>query len=185
MDKSDSHRRKKFKVPKPDSNVSTSHKWTIFVIFLSFVLSLVFSLITSVAMQSLNLFFAFIVLFAIIAINILFDMIGTAVQSAEEKPFHSLAARKVKGARESISVIRHAPQLANLCCDVIGDIAGIISELVVKFNLSGILPSLILTGIVSSLTIGGKAMSKGISMNNGNSIVFTVGKIMSVFKRCK
>ena len=172
MDKSDSHRRKKFKVPKPDSNVSTSHKWTIFVIFLSFVLSLVFSLITSVAMQSLNLFFAFIVLFAIIAINILFDMIGTAVQSAEEKPFHSLAARK-----ESISVIRHAPQLANLCCDVIGDIAGIISgatttlivsELVVKFNLSGILPSLILTGIVSSLTIGGKAMSKGISMNNGN-----------------
>ena len=191
MDKSDSHRRKKFKVPKPDSNVSTSHKWTIFVIFLSFVLSLVFSLITSVAMQSLNLFFAFIVLFAIIAINILFD---TAVQSAEEKPFHSLAARKVKGARESISVIRHAPQLANLCCDVIGDIAGIISgatttlivsELVAKFNLSGILPSLILTGIVSSLTIGGKAMSKGISMNNGNSIVFTVGKIMSVFKRCK
>ena len=139
--------------------------------------------------QSLNLFFAFIVLFAIIAINILFDMIGTAVQSAEEKPFHSLAARKVKGARESISVIRHAPQLANLCCDVIGDIAGIISgatttlivsELVAKFN-----PSLILTGIVSSLTIGGKAMSKGISMNNGNSIVFTVGKIMSVFKRCK
>ena len=117
---------------------------------------------------------------------------GTAVQSAEEKPFHSLAARKVKGARESISVIRHAPQLANLCCDVIGDIAGIISgatttlivsELVAKFNLSGILP--ILTGIVSSLTIGGKAMSKGISMNNGNSIVFTVGKIMSVFKRCK
>ena len=100
----------------------------------------------------------------------------------------------VCGRRESISVIRHAPQLANLCCDVIGDIAGIISgatttlivsELVVKFNLSGILPSLILTGIVSSLTIGGKAMSKGISMNNGNSIVFTVGKIMSVFKRCK
>lgn len=87
--------------------------------------------------------------------------------------FIPLAARKVKGARESISVIRHAPQLANLCCDVIGDIAGIISgatttlivsELVAKFNLSGILPSLILTGIVSSLTIGGKAMSKGISM---------------------
>ena len=114
MDKSDSHRRKKFKVPKPDSNVSTSHKWTIFVIFLSFG--------AVIGIQSYNIgcdaiaqfIFAFIVLFAIIAINILFDMIGTAVQSAEEKPFHSLAARKVKGARESISVIRHAPQLANL-----------------------------------------------------------------------
>ena len=145
-------------------------------------------------MESLNLFFAFILLFVIIAINILFDMIGTAVQSAEEKPFHSLASRKVKGAKESISVIRHAPQLANLCCDVIGDIAGIISgatttliatELVAKLHLSGIFPSLILTAIVGSLTIGGKAMSKGISMNNGNSIVFMVGKIMSVLGRHK
>ena len=124
--------------------------------------------------------------------SIRYDWYGCSV--CGRKPFHSHAARKVKGARESISVIRHAPQLANLCCDVIGDIAGIISgatttlivsELVAKFNLSGILPSLILTGIVSSLTIGGKVMSKGISMNNGNSIVFTVGKIMSVFKRCK
>lgn len=194
LDKSDCHGRKKFKVPRPDLNVSTSHKWTVFVIFLSFALSFLFSLITSVAMQSMNLFFAFVLLFVIIAINILFDMIGTAVQSAEEKPFHSLAARKVKGARESISVIRHAPQLANLCCDVIGDIAGIISgaattlivsELVLKLNLSGILPSLILTGLVGSITIGGKAMSKGISMKNGNSIVFTVGKIMCFFKHKK
>lgn len=194
MDKADACGRKKFNVPKPELNVSTSHKWTIFVIFLSFALSFTFSLVTSVAMESMNLFFAFILLFTIIAINILFDMIGTAVQSAEEKPFHSLASRKVPGARESISVIRHAPQLANLCCDVIGDIAGIISgaattlivrELVEKLSLNGILPSLILTGLVGSLTIGGKAMCKGISMNNGNSIVFTVGKIMSIFKRQK
>mgnify|MGYP000370497284 CR=1 FL=1 len=40
--------------------------------------------------------FAFIVLFAIIAINILFDMIGTAVQSAEEKPFIPLRHAKSK-----------------------------------------------------------------------------------------
>ena len=192
MDKSDSHRRKKFKVPKPDSNVSTSHKWTIFVIFLSFVLSLVFSLITSVAMQSLNLFFAFIVLFAIIAINILFDMIGTAVQSAEEKPFHSLAARKVKGARESISVIRHAPQLANLCCDVIGDIAGIISgaataliveQLAKVLGIKALFPSLLLTGIVSSLTIGGKAVCKVIAMQRANSIVFSIGRLYAFIKK--
>ncbi len=118
-------------------------------------------------------------------------MVGTAVQSAEEKPFHSLAARKVAGARESISVIRHAPQLANLCCDVIGDIAGIISgatttlivaELVSMFSLKGMLPSLIITGFVGAMTIGGKAMSKGISMKNGNAIVFIVGKMMYFFK---
>ena len=143
-------------------------------------------------MKSLTVFFAFVLLFVIIAINIVFDMVGTAVQSAEEEPFHSLAARKVAGAKESISVIRHAPQLANMCCDVIGDIAGIISgattalivaELVTMFELRGMLPSLILTGLVGALTIGGKAMSKGISMQNGNYIVFIVGKIMYFFKR--
>lgn len=187
MDKSDIPKRKKFSVPQPKINVTVSHKWTVTVLILSFVLSVFFSFITSVLMQSLTLFFAFVLLFVIIAINIFFDMIGTAVQNAEEHPFHSLAARKVKGAKESISVIRHAPQLANMCCDVIGDIAGIISgatttlivsELISVFKLTGILPSLILTGIVGALTIGGKAMSKGISMQNGNSIVFAVGKIM-------
>ena len=182
MDKSDIPKRKKFSVPQPKINVTVSHKWTVTVLILSFVLSVFFSFITSVLMQSLTLFFAFVLLFVIIAVNIFFDMIGTA-----EHPFHSLAARKVKGAKESISVIRHAPQLANMCCDVIGDIAGIISgatttlivsELISVFKLTGILPSLILTGIVGALTIGGKAMSKGISMQNGNSIVFAVGKIM-------
>lgn len=192
MDKSDIPRKKKFKVPRPKSNVSTSHKWTVIVTLLSFVLSMFFSFITSVAMQSLTVFFAFVLLLVIIAVNIVFDMVGTAVQSAEEEPFHSLAARKVAGARESISVIRHAPQLANMCCDVIGDIAGIISgattalivaELVAMFSLKGMLPSLILTGLVGALTIGGKAMSKGISMQNGNYIVFLVGKMMHFFKR--
>lgn len=194
MDKSDVHRRKKFKVPKPDLNVSTSHTWTIIVVIISFSLSVFFSFITSAAMESLTIFFAFMLLLLIIAVNILFDLVGTAVQSAEEKPFHSLAARKVPGARESISVIRHAPQLANMCCDVIGDIAGIISgattalivaELVEMFSLRGMLPSLILTGLVGALTIGGKAMSKGVAMQNGNSIVFIVGKMMHFFKRLR
>lgn len=194
MDKSDVPRRKKFKMPKPNLNVSTSYKWTAIVLILSFALSVFFSFVTSAAMESLEIGFAFILLLVIIAVNILFDMIGTAVQSAEEKPFHSLSSRKVPGARESISVIRHAPQLANMCCDVIGDIAGIISgattalivaELVAMFNLKGMLPSLILTGLVGALTIGGKALSKGISMQNGNTIVFMVGKIMYFFKHLK
>ena len=194
MDKSDIPKRKNFTVPRPKINVAISHKWTITVLILSFVLSVFFSFITSMLMESLTLLFAFLLLLVIIAVNIFFDMIGTAVQSAEERPFHSLAARKVKGAKESISVIRHAPQLANLCCDVIGDIAGIISgattalivtELVAAFQLKGILPSLILTGLVGALTIGGKAMSKGISMQNGNSIVFAVGKIMYFFKHLR
>lgn len=184
--------KKKFKMPKPSSNVSVSHKWTVFVVALSFTLSVMFSAVTSVLMASMSIVWAFIVLFAIIGINILFDIIGTSVMSAEEYPFHSLAARKVSGAKETIKIIRHAPQVSNLCCDVIGDIAGIISgaatalivtELVAAFKLSGMLPSLLLTGLVGAMTIGGKALCKGIAMQNGNSIVYFIGKMISVIRR--
>lgn len=184
--------KKQFKVPPPESNVSISHSWTIIVVILSFSLSFFFSLITTVFMDNMAIAAAFAVLFIIIAINILFDLLGTAILSAEEAPFHSLSARRVKGAKETISIIRHAPQLANVCCDVIGDIAGIISgaatativaELTATFGIVSIFPGLLLTGAVGAMTIGGKATCKGIGLKNGNSIVFALGKIAAVFNR--
>lgn len=183
--------KKKFKVPHPDTNVSVTHKWTITVIILSFSLSVLFSIVTSVVMEDLHIALTFVILFAIIAINIFFDLIGTAVMNAEEPPFHSLSSRRVRGASESISIIRHAPQITSLCCDVIGDIAGIISgaatavivaELVSVFHFKGMLPSLLLTGIVGSMTIGGKAIFKGVAMQNANAIVFVIGKAAGMFK---
>ena len=183
--------KKKFKVPSPGTNVAVSHRWTIIATVLSFALSVAFSVVTSVLMKNMGLLWAFIVLFTIVAVNILFDIIGTSVMNAEEPPFHSLSSRRVKGASECISIIRHAPQIASLCCDIIGDIAGIISgsatavivaELVSTFGLDGMLPSLLLTGTVGALTIGGKAAFKGFSMKNANSIVFLIGKIVNFVK---
>lgn len=183
--------KKKFKVPKPDSNISVTNNWTIIVLVLSFVLSVAFGIVTSTIMKSLALAWTFVVLLIIILLNILFDLIGTAVMNAEEPPFHSLSSRKVRGASESIIIVRRAPQITSVCCDVIGDIAGIISgsatavivaELVAVFNWNGIIPSLVLTGIVSALTIGGKAFFKGIAMLNANSIVFAIGKLAALFK---
>lgn len=183
--------KKKFKVPRPNTNISVTHRWTVTVLVLSFVLSVIFGIVTSVMMEKLELVWAFLILFIIVAVNILFDLIGTAVMNAEESPFHSLSSRRVSGASESIGIIRRAPQITSLCCDIIGDIAGIISgsataviaaELVVTFHWNGILPSLMLTGVVSSMTIGGKAFFKGIAMKNANSIVFSIGKFLNIFK---
>ena len=183
--------RKKFSVPPPSINASVGSKWTVTVLILSFVMSLVFSAVTTVLMDGMGIIWAFLILFFIIGINVLFDMIGTAVLSAEEYPFHSLAARKTPGAKESIAVIRHAPHFASVCCDVIGDIAGIISgaatslivaELLAAFGTKSILPGLLLTGIVASLTIGGKAVCKSIAMHNGNAVVFQIGRLINIFK---
>ncbi|MBP3360048.1 MAG: hypothetical protein J6N52_04280 [Clostridia bacterium] len=190
MKKNNKPGKNSFKVAKPTQNVSGSRAWTMIVIVLSFVLSVIFSAIATVLLSRLDILWAFFILLAIIVINILFDIIGTATQTAEESPFHSLSSRKVKGAAESVMIIRHAPQISNMCCDCMGDIAGIISgavttlivaELVAAFGWEGILPSLILTGIVSSLTIGGKAFFKVISIRNSNHIVLFMGRIISFF----
>ena len=189
--------KKSFGISKSTQHVSSKKSWTIFVIFSSFVLSVLFTLVTNTMLDKLNLSWAFVVLLVIIAINILFDIIGTATQTADETPFHSLSARKAKGAQESVRIIRYAPQVANLCCDVIGDIAGIISggttaliveQLISAFSLNGLWASLILTGLVSSLTIGGKALSKAFAMKKSNNIIYIIGKILyffNFFKRFK
>jgi CBS domain containing-hemolysin-like protein len=184
---------KSFQVAKPSQSVNVSHKWTVIVVILSFTLSVLFGSVTSGIMADLHISVAFVILFAIIVVNVLFDMFGTAVASAEEYSFHSLASRKVNGAVQSVKIIRHAPQVSNLCNDVIGDIAGIISgsstaiivtELVAGFGLNGVITSLVLTALVASLTIGGKAFFKGVAMQNCNSIIFFLGKCYYLVERC-
>ena len=184
--------KKSFKMPAPGNSAKANNKWTVIVVIVSFVLSVVFSAVTSTVLSGIGIVFAFIVLFIIICINVLFDIIGTAVMNAEEAPFHSLARRRVFGAAEGIKIIRNAPQISNLCCDVIGDIAGIISgaataliveQLAKVLGIKALFPSLLLTGIVSSLTIGGKAVCKVIAMQRANSIVFSIGRLYAFIKK--
>ena len=70
---------------------------------------------------------AFIVLIGIVLIGIVFDSEIARVTVTDEKPFHSMAASKVKGAKSSLMLIRNASRVSNVCNDVVGDICGIIS----------------------------------------------------------
>ena len=54
-------------------------------------------------------------------------MVGMAVQVADIKVFNAMAAKKVKGAKIALIMIKNAPKLSTICNDVIGDICGIIS----------------------------------------------------------
>lgn len=180
--------KKSFKVKNSGSNVKISNKWTVIVTVLAFVLSVLFTLLTDGA-EDLNNFVAIAVLFIIVLISIICDMLGTAVSTATEEPFHAMAAQRIKGAKETIKIIRSAQQLSSFFNDVIGDIAGIISgsmtaAIVVKIATSptsDMLLELILTGLVSALMIGGKALGKGYALTNSNTIVFILGRIICFF----
>lgn len=178
--------RRTLKVKSSAENLKINHKWTVIVTALAFFLSVLFSLITSGA-DEMGTILAFIVLLLIVLLSIVFDMLGMAVSTASEAPFHAMATRRIKGAKESIKIIRSAQQLSSLCNDVIGDIAGIISGamtgaivvgLSVMLNMNHDLLSLLLTGVVGALMIGGKAAGKGIAMLHNNTIVFIFGKIV-------
>ena len=102
-------------------------RWLVAIFLMAMTISALFSLLSQELLGAASLFGAFAVLLAIIAIGIFFDMVGVAVTAAEEKPFHSMAARKVPGGLEGIWLLRNAGKVSSVCNDVVGDICGIIS----------------------------------------------------------
>jgi CBS domain containing-hemolysin-like protein len=156
------------------------------VFILTFILSFIFSAISSLA-SNINVFILVILLLIIILIGIVFDMIGVAVLSCDEATFHAKASNKIKGSKECVKLIKMANQTSSICCDVIGDICGIISgsvaaSLVLMLMKNSVWCSVFVTAILSSLTVGGKAIGKKIAIRNCENIIFFVGKILNKLK---
>ena len=83
-------------------------RWVVTIFITTIFVSGAISLISDAVMENSSIAVAFLILLAIVLVGIVFDVIGVAVTSADEKPFHSMAARKVPGAREAISLLRGA-----------------------------------------------------------------------------
>lgn len=167
-------------------------KWIITVLLLSFGLSILMSLGSNMVIPKINIYFGVVIILVFIFISIIFDMIGVAITAAEERPFHSMASKKVKGSSHSVRLLKNSDKLASICNDVIGDVCGVVSgsagvlvanTLADKLNKDVSIVVLITTAVIASLTITGKAIGKGIAINNSESITFTVGKVVSIFKK--
>ena len=167
-------------------------KWVLIIILLSFVISIFMDSLSSTLIPRADIVAALIILLSLIMIGILFDIIGVAATTANETPFPSMAAGKVKAAPQAIWLIRNADKVSNVCNDVIGDIVGIISgaatavivsKIINTYSFDEIIISMVLTGLTASLTIGGKALGKGIAISNANNIVYTVAGIMHFFTK--
>ena len=171
-----------------------NRKWIILIIILSFIISAFFSFISDAILSQVDILIAFIILIFIILIGILFDIIGVAVTSADEVPFHSMASRKVKGAKTSVVLIRSADKVSNFCNDVIGDICSVISGTTGAVIIGKIISqtgdvnyktmfTIGISALVSSLTIGGKAIGKNYAISESNNIVYKVAWIVETIKR--
>ena len=174
------------KMPRPD------YKWIILIFVLTMLISGTMSFVSSELLGRANLAVSFLILIAIVLIGIIFDIIGVAVTSAEETPFHSMASRKVPEATQALKLIRNAGRVSSFCNDVIGDICGVISgsaaaviaARVFLLSKSGseIFLTLLLSALVSGMTVGGKACGKTLAMNSSTSVVRTAARVICFFR---
>ena len=135
------------KMPKPD------YKWIVLIFILTMLISGTMSFISSELLGRADLAVSFLILIGIILIGIIFDIIGVAVTSAEEKPFHSMASRKVPEAAKALSGRSANPLI-----------------------------ELLMSALVAALTVGGKAFGKTFAIHMSTSIVQTTAKVLTFFK---
>ena len=182
-----------FAVSKSDPSIQKKERkkqarWVITIFLVTIVVSGLISLISDEIMARSGMVTAFLILFAIVLIGILFDIIGVAVASADEKPFHAMSARKVPGGKEAIQLLRNAERVSSICNDVVGDICGVVSgsaaatiaaQVIQNFDFSWpMIVSLAMSALVAGFTVGGKAMGKTFAMNSATTIIHTVGKLI-------
>ena len=169
-------------------------RWCVTIVLVTVCISAAFSFISSVLLENSGMLAAFLLLFFIVALGILFDMVGVAVTAADEKPFHAMAAKKVPGAGKAIWLLRNADKVASFCNDVVGDICGIISgaasaviagQIIAEIAQTGRgnVVQLAMSGLVAGMTVGGKAAGKSIAMRCSTNIVFLTARVLGLFSR--
>lgn len=182
---------------KPDSEAvkkekRRTRKWVLQIFVVTLFISGSISFLSEEIMGNSNILVAFLILLIIVIVGIVFDIIGVAVTSADEKPFHSMAARKVPGAHEAIKLLRNAERVSSICNDVIGDICGVVSgsaSAMIAAEVIATIPgfswpkliTLTMSATVAALTVGGKAIGKTFAINSSTPIIHCVGRIIYFF----
>ncbi len=163
--------------------------WAVTVTAVSFLLSISILFASSGLFEKIAPHWSFFVVFVIVLIGVLFDLVGVAVTAADEKPFHSMASKKYKGARQAIKLIRNADKVASVCNDVVGDICGVVSgtagaAIVFRF-FSGAVKAgwaeAIVGGLIAAITVGGKAFAKKYGISSSHTIISRVGSFLAFF----
>ncbi|HEX6594404.1 MAG TPA: hypothetical protein VF095_07430 [Bacillota bacterium] len=180
-----------------NSQIKRSIKFSLTIAVITFVLAAIFSVISSSILSKVVWVIGLLVVLVIVAIGVVFDMLGIASTSADEAPFHAMSAKKVTGAKQAVIIIRNADKFASFCNDVIGDISGIVSgtaSAIVVLQISSIVGhgegsaghimlSVIFTSLIAALTVGGKALGKYFAINASTKIIFFAGKVIAIVEK--
>jgi hypothetical protein len=188
----------KLSAAKPKQKPKKSPKnqiWMFKVLVMTLFLAIFFSIISEVIVSRSSVAIAYILIFLLVGVNILFDIIGTSAASCNIETFLSMASRKLRGAKLAVYFAKNASRVSSICCDVIGDICGIVSgaagsSIIIKQLIEGerneiLVYSILLSSLIAAITVSGKALGKSYAIKNSDNIILKVSRILSVFKKNK
>lgn len=177
---------------KPVKSSKISLSWPIKIFFITLILSLILSVASEYILTQTGLIISFAVIFLLLFISVLFDMLGVAVAASELHPFAAMASKRVAGSKEAMYLVKNASKVSSFACDIVGDICGILSGavgagIVLKLysttqDLKAILIAAVVSSIIAALTVFGKAVGKGLAIAYPEKIVFFASKVMRLFK---
>lgn len=181
---------------KNQSKFKKYFRWPLIVLVLSFSLSMAFGVLSEVALNGAGIAISVIVIVVFLIIAIITDMIGVAIASCDIKNFRAMASRKVRGAKEAIMLYKHADMVSSIFADILGDICSILSgaagaavttRLITSAmsDFIGVVVASLVSAVIASLLIFGKALMKRYSMDHSDKIILIIGKILSIFHRQK
>lgn len=169
-------------------------RWLFKISIITLILTYLLGRVSDIFVRNFNnIGIALFSIVLIIFIGVIFDIIGIAVAAADDTPFLSMASKKVRGASHALVLLRNASQVSSFCNDVVGDICGIlsgsagtilVSRLIVSSNsLDGTIMSIMISSIIATLTVAGKAFGKDFAIENSQKIVLSAGYILSIFDK--
>ena len=163
-----------------------------FIFVITMVISAAMSFISSRLLGNAGMAVSFLILICIVAIGIVFDIIGVAVTACPEAPFHAMASRKVAEAPDALKLLRNANRVSSFCNDVIGDICGVISGSAAAViaaravlgmeSTKATIVTLGMSALVAAVTVGGKAVGKTFAMGGSVQVVRSTAKVLCFFR---
>ena len=100
--------------------------WPIKIILITFSLSIFFSITSESILKNCNIIIAVILIFVFFIIGMIFDMIGVASTACCLDEFCLLTDER-KYIKIASYIVKHADKVSSFCCDIIGDMCGILS----------------------------------------------------------
>lgn len=181
--------KKYYKVSIQEYSGRKKYRWATKMLVVAICMSLFFGFISQTLLSSMGVIIASICICVFIFFNVLFDMLGIAVASADIEVFEKWNKQGLKGAAVGYALCENSEKMCSFCADVVGDIcstlcgaggACIVASLTASLTNANLImfTAIMVSAIIAGVTIFFKAIMKERALKKSNKIILRLGVIL-------